>query len=181
MTDSATRERVRQELQKLVGLELATTNRAADLRGFHFSDRREGHDRIAEDLALHIQCPWRIDGPAGVLTGRSDLWQPVEPLQGESLERWDYERDGNLQDRRVADWLGQQDERRVSNSTPENRLIVLAARATPYGGAEIDLSGGYCLSLFPAGSIGEEWRLFRLGDDAPHFVVEGGGRIEIVG
>jgi hypothetical protein len=127
---------------------------------------------------LHVQCPWRVDGPDGVLTGRSDLCEPVEPLQGEDFERWDYERDGNLQDRRIGEWLGPHDRRAGSRPAPEDRPVVLAVRATPFGGAEIDLSGGYRLILFPAGSTGEDWRLFRPGDrDSPHFVVAG-GRIE---
>ena len=30
------------------------------------------------EFALHVQCPWRIEGPEGVVTGRSDLWEPAE-------------------------------------------------------------------------------------------------------
>jgi hypothetical protein len=115
-----------------------------------------------------------------VLTGRSDLWEPAEPLQGADLERWDWERDGNLQDRRLGEWLGVPDEPGKHGDIvlpdPASRPVVLAARATPFGGAEIDLSGGYRLTLFTGGSAGEDWRLFRKAD-AAHFVV-GGGRIE---
>ena len=69
----------------------------------------------------------------------------------------------------MAEWLGEG----PSASPP----VVLAVRATPHGGAEIDLSDGCRLTLFPAGTVGEDWRLFRPGDDAPHFVVSG-GRVE---
>jgi hypothetical protein len=51
---------------------------------------------------------------------------------------------------------------------------VLAARVTPFGGAEIDLSGGCRITLFPDGSRGGGWRLFQPRHDAPHFVVVGG-------
>lgn len=178
---STMQERVQQELQKLVGLGLAATARAADLRGFHFGELRPYRDKTVGEFALHVQCAWRIDGPDGVLTGRSDLWEPAkEGIVGPDLERWGHERDGNLQDKRVAEWLGHHDPRAGSHLEVENRPVVLAARATPFGGAEIDLSGDYRLTLFPAGSAGEDWRLFRPRDseeDAPHFVVAG-GRIE---
>ena len=65
----------------------------------------------------------------------------------------------------------------MPEAAPENRRAVLAVRATPFGGAELDLSRGCRLTLFPAGSAGEDWRLFRPGDDSSHVVV-GGGRIE---
>jgi hypothetical protein len=54
-------------------------------------------------------------------------------------------------------------------------LVIEAVRADDYGGAAIQFSGGYQLVLFPAGTRGEDWRLFRPGIDEPHFVVVGGG------
>ncbi|MFZ1425737.1 MAG: hypothetical protein WAS21_03085 [Geminicoccaceae bacterium] len=172
---STTEERVRQALRKLVGLELTATARSADLRGFHFGELRPYRDRTVGELALHIQCAWRIEGSGGVLTGRSDLWQPALNLWGADFERWDHERDGNLQDKRIAEWLGHHDPRPGVCLEAEFRPVVLAARAMPFGGAEIDFSGGCRLTLFPAGSAGEDWRLFQPGDDdAPHFVVAGG-------
>ena len=57
---------------------------------------------------------------------------------------------------------------------------MTAARATPFEGAEIDLSGGHRLTLFPD-DHGEAWRLFRMGDpddETPHFVA-GGGRFGV--
>ena len=172
-------ERVQRELQKLVGLDLTATARAADMRGFHFGKLRPYRGRTVREFALQVQCAWRIAAPEGVLTGRSDLWEPVEDLSGEDFERWDWERDGNLQDRRIAEWLGHDDPRAGACLDAVNPPVVLAARATLCGGAEIDFSGGSCLTLFPAGSAGEDWRLFRPGgdEDTPHFVVAG-GRIE---
>jgi hypothetical protein len=174
---STTEECVQQALRKLVGLELTATARSADLRGFHFGELRPYRDRTVGEFALHLQCAWRIEGPGGVLTGRSDLWQPALDLWGADLERWDYEQDGNLQDKRIAEWLGHRDPRPRVRPEAGSGPVVLAARATPCGGAEIDFSGGCRLTLFPAGSAGEDWRLFRPGDgdeDAPHFVVAGG-------
>lgn len=52
----STQERVRQELRKLVGLELTATARAADLRGFHFGKLRPYGARAVGEFALHVQC-----------------------------------------------------------------------------------------------------------------------------
>jgi len=57
-------------------------------------------------------------------------------------------------------------------------LVVEAVRADNYGGVTIQLSGGYRLVLFPAGSRGEDWRFFRPDTDGPHFVVAD-GRVEL--
>jgi hypothetical protein len=38
----------------------------------------------------------------------------------------------------------------------------------------ITASGGFRLVLFPAGSCGEDWRLFRPGSEESHFVIAGG-------
>ncbi len=108
---STTEERVQQALRKLVGLELTAIARSADLRGFHFGELRPYRDRTVGELALHVQCAWRIESPGGVLTGRSDLRQPALDLWGDDFKRWDYERDGNLQDKRIAEWLGHHDPR----------------------------------------------------------------------
>lgn len=177
----AAEERVRRELRKLVGLELAATARAAGMRGFHFGELRPCRGRAVGGFALHVQCAWRVEGPGGALTGRSDLWEPVEDLWGDAFERRGRERDGNLQGKRVAGWLGHRDPRAGACLGVGNPPVVLAARATPCGGAEIDPSGGCRLALFPAGGAGGDWRLFRPGEgdeeDAPRFGVAG-GRIE---
>ena len=172
---SPIQERVQRELQKLVGLQLVVARRGADLRGFHFGELRAEAGKTFGDLVLHVTSAWRIDGPDGVVTGRSDVWRPAEPLWGEDFARWDWERDGNLQDHRISEWLGVP---YVLGDAvlrdPASRPVVLTARAAPFGGAEIDLSRGYCLTLFTDGIAGGEWRLFRSGDDAPHFVMRGG-------
>lgn len=174
---SSTEERVQQALRKLVGLELTATARWPDLRGFHFGELRPYRGRTVGEFALHVQCVWRVEGPGGMLTGWYDLWEPALDLRGDDLECWDHERDGNLQDRRIAEWLGHRAPHPEVCREAGSRPVVLAARATTCGGAEIDFSDGCRLTLFPAGSVGEDWRLFRPGDgdkEVPHFVVAGG-------
>ena len=174
------------ELQKLVGLELAAAARAGDMLSLHFGPlslrHRRGRDVLMGRLALHVHCPWRVEGPDGLITGRADAWEPIEPLSGAAYQDGDWERAGNLQDRRVAEWLGIPDLPREDPraGVADRPRTVLATRATPFEGAEIDLAGGYRLVLFPHDSRSESWRLFRMDapEEVPHFVA-GGGRFGV--
>src|SRR5262245_25598399 len=95
-------------LRLLVGKKLSIARRAADMRGFHFGrvSVDEAGKRSSGEFALHIQCPWRIEGPDGIVTGRTDLWEPAEPGKEINWDTWDYDEDENLQDRRVGALLG---------------------------------------------------------------------------
>lgn len=159
----ATRQQVIAALSLLVGLPLTAARRAADMRTFHFGTLRPVDHGSVGDFALHIQCPWRIEGPYGIVTGRLDLW---EPLDDDALvdEKWHYDKLPNLQDARLEQWL-------AMNKAP---LVVKGVDADDYGGAIIRLDHGFVLHLFPAGIRGEDWRLFRPKIDAPHLVISGG-------
>jgi hypothetical protein len=159
----------------LVGLKLSIARRAGDLRNFQFGPIRAIDRGTVGELALHIQCPWRIEGADGIVTGRSDLWEPIEVGDDFDWDTWDYETDGNLQDERIGALLGGHDAQTRSfiNQT-DDVLIVEDVQADFGGGAAITLSGGYKLVLFPAGSRGEDWRIFRPGADEEHFVIWGG-------
>jgi hypothetical protein len=56
----------------LIGLRLGIVRRAADMVVVHFGDIRPhpSGDGTIGDYALHVQCPWRFDGPLGTVTGR---------------------------------------------------------------------------------------------------------------
>src|SRR5215470_17765318 len=72
----------------LIGLRLAIVRRAADMLVLHFGDVRahpSGEGTIGA-YALHVQCPWRLDGPSGTVTGRDDLWEYAGP--GERPPNW---------------------------------------------------------------------------------------------
>ena len=175
----STRTQIEHHLAVLLGRRLVIARRAADLRGFHF--RRltavgEGLGTVTSgEFALHIQCPWRIEGPDGIVTGRLDLWEPAEPSDDINWDTWDYEKDPNLQDRRIGEWLGSYDTGTRSSFNNSERLVVEQVAGDEFGGATIVLSGGYRLVIFPSGSIGEDWRLLRAGfPGQEHFVVSGG-------
>jgi hypothetical protein len=73
---STTAEKILSHLQPLIGLQLTIARRGADMRGFHFGPIRVVEGGTVGDYALHVQCPWRIEGSQGIVTGRSDLWEP---------------------------------------------------------------------------------------------------------
>jgi hypothetical protein len=159
-----------ERLTPLVGLRLVIARRAADLRNFQFGQVRAVERGTVGDYGLHIQCPWRLEGPDGILTGHSDLWELAEASEGVDWGE-------NLQDRQLGTLLGGYDPATRSFVNQTEHLVVEGVQADNCGGATIQLSGGYRLVLFPAGARGEDWRLFRPGTDEPHFVIAG-GRVE---
>src|SRR6516165_2784203 len=96
----AMRQQMITALSQIVGLRLSATRRAADMRTFQFGTLRMVDRGSVGDFALHVQCPWRIEGPAGIVTGRLDLWEQVED-NAPFDENWSYEELPNLQDARL--------------------------------------------------------------------------------
>jgi len=167
-------EAIIDQLKPLIGRRLAIARRAADLRNFQFGQIRAVERGTVGEYALHIQCPWRLEGPDGILTGRDDLWQPAETIEDADWDSWHYERNKNLQDRQLGALLGGHDPVTRSFVNQTEHLVVGEVRADNCGGVMILLSGGYRLVLFPAGLRGEDWRFFRPGTEEPHFVIAGG-------
>jgi hypothetical protein len=150
-------------LSQIVGLPLTAARRAADMRTFQFGTLRPVDRGSVGDFVLHVQCPWRIEGPEGIVTGRLDLWEPRDD-SAPFDEHWHYDKSPNLQDAHLEHWLAR-------NPVP---LIVREVDADDFGGAVITLDQGFVLRLFPAGTRGEDWRLFQPRTDAPHVVISGG-------
>ncbi|HUS15657.1 MAG TPA: hypothetical protein VM536_11650, partial [Chloroflexia bacterium] len=127
----------------LVGLPLSVARRAADMRIFHFGQIREDGGGTVGQYALHVQCPWRIDGPAGIITGRSDLWEPVP---GHTMpDSWEPGIADNVQDVRLGQLLGGFDAGTHSHVNTGSRLVVEQVQASALGNLDIGLSGGYRL------------------------------------
>lgn len=168
------KDRVQEHLAPLVGLQLSIARRAADMRVFHFGKVSEVAGGTVGEFALHIQCPWRIEGRNGVVTGRRDLWEPSKELQAREpeldLTHWKYD-SGNLQDEKMGQFLEGYDPATRSAVNRKDGLIVQAVSSDDLGGATISLSGDYRIVIFPSGTTGEEWRIFRPGE-GDHFVVD---------
>ena len=68
--------------------------------------------------APNVQCPWRLEDGAGVITGSGDLYTPYK--QSEQLEEpVDWEKGGSLQDGILRDLLRGYDEntKQIVNAT----------------------------------------------------------------
>jgi hypothetical protein len=163
------KEEIEHQLTCLIGLPLVMAGRAADMRLFHFGAVRPTERRSVGEYALHIQCAWRLDSPRGIITGRSDLYRVPN---GEWVsEDWDYSGD-TLQDTRLRELLGHQDPITGVLLESEKQLIVERVEGSSFGDTVIYLSKGYRLVIFPSGTRGEAWRLFRPGSEEEHFVVD---------
>jgi|SRR5688572_19030939 len=170
-------DQIASQLQPLVGLKLSIARRAADMRGFHFGPIKRVEGGTIADYALHIQCPWRLEDENGIITGRTDLWEPAEITPDIDWDTWDYDENENLQDHRLESVLGGYDSETHSFVNNSDLLVVENFHVDNYGGVTLLLSGGYRLVIFPAGSQGEDWRL--LGPDSKvHHLVISGGKIE---
>jgi hypothetical protein len=162
------RQQILEALSPLLGLPLTDISRAADMRMFGFgalvTQEVRGQMRTVAPYALHVQCPWRIEGPAGIVTGRSDLSEAADPETEIDWDNWDYVNPPSLQDKLLGEFFNEQ----------LASLIVNTIAADDCGGVVFEFAQGLKLRLFPAGTMSEDWRVFRPGDDAPHFVISGG-------
>ena len=77
---------------------------------------------------------------------------------------------GNLQLVRLGELLKEYDAATRSFVNTMERFIVVAVNSDKYGGADLSLSGGYHLQIFPDGSDGEWWRFIDI--QGRHVVVE---------
>jgi len=148
-------------LQPLIGLKLSRMALAADMRTLQFgnTEARKGGGVVGE-YALHVQCPWRLEGKTGIITGSGDLYVPYEKSE-ETEESFDWEEGGSLQDRVLRELLRGYDEntKQIVNST--NLLVVEDIHSDSAGGFCLTLSGAYRFTVFPNGTRSEAWRFFR--------------------
>lgn len=102
------------------------------------------------EIALHIQCPWRIIRDQVVLVGSSDY--------------------GAIEDEEEA--IGYIHDRLAAVFSDEPRVEAIESRE---GYAfRMRLSNGALLDVLPTQSHTDDypefWRIFRVASDAPHFV-----------
>lgn len=171
MTDKKTQ--IARLLERLIGLPLAIARDAGNMKNFQFGAVRphpSGRGAVGQ-YALHIQCPWRLVGSEGIVTGSTDYYEPAEEDQEVDLK--DVQA-GNRQRKHLTGLLGGYDSNTRSLVNNSDRFVVEGVLVDDCNGLDLTLSGGFHLQIFPCGSIGEDWRFFAPGTDDDHVVVDAG-------
>ncbi len=168
-------DRITKALSALIGLPLWRAHRAMDVEVFAFGERRprrnrKGKEAEVGEYALHIQCPWRIVGPDGMVVGSEDRNYPED----ENADRGEFDSDGPSRcESRMAGWL------KGYSTAP---LKVERVEADYVGGFKLFFQQGFVMEAFPANSLqgeySERWRLLRPSEEERHFVVCGYGTEE---
>ena len=155
-------------LDVLTGLRLSIVRKAADMLGLHFGDIRPHHAGrgTVGAYTLHVQCPWRIGGPKGTITGSDDRWEYVGP--GEPPPNWSHEDGPNLQDKRLDGLFGNCKER-IGWVNDNDKFVVSSVRQKDQGDLKLQFLDDYSISIFPASGEREAWRFFT-PDDEHHLV-----------
>jgi hypothetical protein len=155
-------------LAVLVGEPFWYIGRAVDLVWLGFGPlgrKRKPLDgwRVLGRFALHLQCPWRITGPRGIVVGARDIYSPASTAK---LRGWKWDKGPTLFDERVQAHLAQ---------SAEPLAIVRTIRTDRFGGFRLSMSSRLVLEVFPdateATEHSEWWRLLCPGTKAPHFVM----------
>jgi hypothetical protein len=157
-------------IDSLLGLKIFLTSHAADMRefGFHAPDPEDNSQ--TSEWFLHIQCAWRIESSNEIMTGSFDWFEPADPTR-DTEPNWDPATGGSLQELKLREIFRDFENQPIYNQT--TNFLVLDAVMAAVGDLVIGLSGGFRIRVFPAGSKGEFWRLFKKGDPDSHFVCEG--------
>jgi hypothetical protein len=162
---------IQEALDALVGKQLWSSGRAADLEWFQFGGRRmvkgfRGEAKEVGEYALHVQCAWRIRHGDHVVVGSRDVYVPPEDSHDQT-ENFDWDVQGaNRRDKRIADLF--QDETR--------QFLVKQILVGAAGSFTIVLNDEYTLDVFPDDSLEDEhWRIFVPSSEVAHFVVTGKG------
>jgi hypothetical protein len=162
--------RIEAALSALVGMPIWDACRALNMEMFDIGERLQVVNRRQEMVEvgayrLHIQAPWRILGPKGIVVGSVDAHYP--PSDREDDDSFDPNNDRSACEERVRAWLDKHRRRPV---------VIQSVAADEWGGFRLTLSGGYALDVMPASSRAdyEHWRLLGPGAvHPPHFVVIG--------
>ena len=152
----------------LLGLRLESSGRAADMQWFSFGETRTvktlmGTTKEVGELALHVQCPWRIVRADTLVVGSRDLYFPGDET-AEVPDDFEYDGVATRRDKRIAALFDD-----------DTALTVRTIDVGEAGALRISLDSGHILELFPNDSTtSEDWRLFRPYRDEPGLVISGG-------
>jgi hypothetical protein len=168
------RQQVESVIAPLVGTPLWDAGRAADLLWLAFGQRQtikdfRGKPREVGEYALHVQCAWRFVRRETVVAGNRDLYYPrgYKDPKEEIPKGFDWDVQGaNRCDEVLAELF----------AGGAKQYVVVRIQPGHAGELALLLEGDLTLQIFPNDSLeGEHWRLFRPGNDEPHWVYTGNG------
>lgn len=119
--------------------------------------------RTVGEYEVHVQCPWRLRRPGGIITGSRDRYQPAGSEPHKIPDGFDWKRSRTTRlDERVG----------ILFAERSDSLRVESVQADWVGGFTIEFSLGYALDVFPDSTASREyWRLLRHGTQERQFVV----------
>jgi hypothetical protein len=162
---------VNARLRQIVGQPLGLTRRTLDLRQFHFGPLTIDGAKRWGRWSLHIACPWRLDGPSGLVTGSADFRHRSHRV-GPDVDRGsaDY---FCRQDEALAMFMGAVPQAFGRLEAVEDPHTVVQAEVDERLVLEVRLSGGFLLTVMSAGVEDEAWRFFSHEGTEPHVVIIG--------
>ena len=161
-------------LDNVLGLPVSNMGRASDLVWFHFGPQRtvanhfSGKPQVVAEWALHVQCPWRIVGPANIELASADMYYPTTTEGKVDLDDFDWDRPGkNLLDEKVAILLA---------SRHDAPFVITHIEIDRVGSLKLLLDTTHSLEVFPSSSLPrEQWRFFQPYQETPDLVLTGCG------
>lgn len=161
-------------LAQLVGLPLKVARHAASMLVLHFGEIRRStgaHGPVSYgDLAIHVQCPWRISAGGKLLFGSADRWRPIEGVEVEDWDAWWESPHPNREDQGWERLLGGRDEATRSFECPDDSILVMEVHPSDIGDLKITFSSAVTLNIFANGSDHEFWRLLAPGNQSEHLI-----------
>ncbi|MGW5348976.1 hypothetical protein ACWERV_00470 [Streptomyces sp. NPDC004031] len=164
----------RAALRTLEGRPLTAVGRAATLVWFTFGDEVPWADPrggpSVRELALHLQCRWRLTRGAAVMAEEGDLFRPGTRAGARTGARAGFTAGGEIGTSRFDD-RAEAVTRLVAREGP----VVDAVSIGEEFDLRLTLSTGMALEVFPAARAGrEDWRFLGSAEGGRHYVVENG-------
>ena len=160
------------EIAHLVGLPLKISRHAANMLVLHFGKVRRSVGKHGPesygDLALHVQCPWRVSSGDALLFGSADRWNPVGEVK--DWDAWWESPHPSKEDQGWEQLLGGTDAATCSFESPGDSLVVTEVCPGACGDLRIEFSSGITLDIFGNDGSHELWRLLEPGSESAHLV-----------
>lgn len=158
-------------LSSLQGKRLSSASNAGNMKLFGFGAHLVPEAGLLEEFALHISCPWRIEGPEGVVTGFQDFYEKGAATTDPS---WiPTGKGGSLQDEILSNVLGLPSSPQQAQGASSGALYVTSVQVSRLSDLQIDFTQHFRLITFACATIGENWRFFCPFGDEPHCVLDG--------